>query len=346
MSDVSVSDKYADIFDSSNISYDENMEYVCFSALKEYSESDSALFDNVSMEEATTEIQEDNVKYECSFDMNNLAYHFTATLLDDEGNAVATEELHTDAIVTENGGLDACIEIDGNSYMLSDYEDVESIDNCAIISIKNLIKIVTAYLAVSEAAEQIKCRSNYTYNKELEAAGNGVNKRTYITAQDDITTVGHRPGNYKFGFASFANTGCGVAAIYNTMIALGSPEMLSETIYCVEAWCIEFSIGWGHLGADPLEIYRYLNKKGINYKMYTSYSALESAVAGKKRCFVIMSRWNSDITTGAHTFYVKKTGSSSFYSYNWRYSSKSVFDKSLATFNDGSGFIVGYLIWK
>ena len=55
-------------------------------------------------------------------------------------------------------------------------------------------------------------------------------------------------------------------------------------------------------------------------------------------------------STGLHTFYVKKEDYGKHYGYNWHYTdyteSRSGKYKSLNSFNDGSGFIVGYLVWK
>lgn len=156
-----------------------------------------------------------------------------------------------------------------------------------------------------------------------------------------------KSGNYRFGFTTFEHVGCEVASVYNAMIALRHPEMLSETIYCFEAWAIELSIGWGNLGSEPWRMYRYFEKKGIEYEKYTSYSSLEAVVDSKSRCYIIMSRWNADpTTTGLHTFYIYKAADKVFNSYNWRYSSESLQRETLSTFNDGSGFIVGYILYK
>ena len=116
-----------------------------------------------------------------------------------------------------------------------------------------------------------------------------------------------------------------------------------------EGYAIEFSIGWGHLGSNPLEIYRYLNKRGFKYSKYTSYKDFKYAIDHKKSCKAIMSRWN-DGYKSLHTFYVKKEDYGKHYGYNWSYGSTTVnrssARKSLNSFNDGAGFIVGYLGWK
>lgn len=264
-------------------------------------------------------------------------------MVDEEGTVIDTKEIVTDAIITETGGLDACIVIDGKEYMMSDYEDSSSIDNCSICSV---IKVVDAYLAVAETAEKVKAKSNYKYNKQLENDGKGVGKGYYVFDQTNTTTKNRKAGNYRFGFTKFKNVGCEVAAAYNMVLALGDSERLSQTIYYFEAWAIEFAIGWGCLGSDPLEIYRYLKKRGYSYEKYTSFSSLSTAVSKKSNCKIIMSRWNSKKTDGLHTFFVNKSSKNCFYGYNWRYKNSSEKKTSLSSFNDGSGFIVGYIVWK
>ena len=73
------------------------------------------------------DLDEDDLKieYECGFDMNDLVFHFSSELVDESGEVLATETHQTEAIVTETGGLDACIEYDGKTYMLSDYRNQE-----------------------------------------------------------------------------------------------------------------------------------------------------------------------------------------------------------------------------
>ena len=60
-----------------------------------------------------------------------------------------------------------------------------------------------------------------------------------------------------------------------------------------------------------------------------------------------MSRWNEPWTSGLHTFYVNKKADSEFYAYNWVYYDKSPSGKKddIDVFNDGSAFIVGYIVW-
>ncbi|MBR3289777.1 MAG: hypothetical protein IKI63_03250 [Clostridia bacterium] len=352
---LNIPNRYTGCFATSELTTNDDASKVTLVATAKHSAND-ILFDNVDLvvvdnddlslaDEAPNEDEE--IEYQCTFDMNELVFDFEAKLIDEDGTVLETETIQTDAIVTENGGLDACIVVDGHEYMMSDYENVSSIDNCGFTSIPD---VIATYLITAEKAEIERAKQNYTYNVKLEAAGKGVGTNRLIYDQHDTTTQHYKAGNYRFGFTTFGGVGCEVAAAYNATLALGQKDRLSTTILMFEALLIEFSVGWGLLGSNPLEISRYLKARGLKYTAYTSWNSFNKAVSGKKNCHIIMSRWNKNpLTYGLHTFYVKKEAASSLYGYNWnpKYKTKrSDKQTKLSAFNDGSGFIVGYIVWK
>ena len=341
---ITVTEKYAQdlsVFDSYTITEDEQTP--SFTGVTAYADDHSAFFDNVSVEET----EDYTVEYDCSFDMDAMQYIFTATLLDANGEAVESETIVTDAIVTESGALDAYIEVDGEAYLMSEYCDENGIDDCAVVKIVIAgVMVIVSFVVVTEIAMRNQAKSNYKYNKKLEENNKGVKKGYYITDQSEKTRSGYKSGNYRFGFTTFDNVGCEVASVYNALIALGKTERLSETIYNFERWAIEISLGWGFLGSDPLEIDRYLKKCDIGYTRYLSYSKFKKAVEGKKTCHIIMSRWNDPVSAGLHTYYVRKQGATSYLSYNWHYRDYAPQSETINELNDGGGFIVGYIIWK
>ena len=339
---------YLSDFKEKSLEYNENE--VAFNGVMEYNEQVLSTFDKVALAE-DIDTEQRNIIYDCSFDMESMQFTFSAMLLDENQNVIELDEMVTDAFVTETGQLDAYIDIDGETYLLSDYVSTSAIDECLFGWLKALIKvvvvIVVVYVVVAETAEQIKARQNYDYNKQLEKSGKGVAKNTYVTGQNRTNILNNSPGNYRFGFTTFSGVGCEVAAAYNAMIAIGKAEMLSDTIYSFEKWAIEFAIGWGNLGSNPLQISTYLKKKGIGYTKATNYSSFKSTIAGKESCHIIMSRWNDPWSNGLHTFYVNKKANDEFYGYNWKYydNTPSLRQNSIDVFNDGSSFIVGYIVW-
>lgn len=179
------SDKYTSTFEKSDVTYSEQDEVVNFVASSTYSDENSMLFDNVSLEEEcydegadkitvtgedveeeygedepvnkegieenlpdNEECEDAEVDYECSFDMNDLVFDFTAELVAEDGKVLETEKIKTDAIITENGGLDACIVIDGETYMLSDYEKTSPswIKRTSLSSFNNGSGFVVGYI--------------------------------------------------------------------------------------------------------------------------------------------------------------------------------------------------------
>jgi hypothetical protein len=338
--------------DFSEYSISESDNKAEFSGVLPYNERLASAFDNVSLADGDTANYTTVV--ESAFNLEAMQFTFTMSMLDEEKSVIATDSIVTDAFVTENGGLDAYIEIDGESYLLSEYSAKlsDNVQECLfgwLIAAIVVIVVVVVYIVVAETAEQIKAKSNYTYNKGLESAGNGVTKNNYITAQNETSKAGYKSGNYRFGFTAFSGVGCEVASVYNLMIALSKAEMLSDTIYNFEKWWIEFSIGWGALGSDPKAIYRYLDKKGISYAKYTSYDSLKTAVNSKSACKIIMSQWNDGSNwywpwNGIHTYYVEKTTVNQFYSYNYYYSANKISGGSIDNSRGTGGFIVGYVI--
>lgn len=297
------------------------------------------------------------VTYECTFTTQSLTFQFTISEEAEDGT-IETESETTEGIIDDYGGLDAAVEIDGQTYYISDYKEIEALDELLLnaqTQVDNLgwgwlaaaliPVIVTIYVVVAQTAEQIRADSNYTYNQRMERAGNGVGLGNYITDQSEVSRSGYNSGNYRFGFTTFEDVGCEVAAAYNAMIAMDAEERLSETIYKFEKWAIEISVGWGSLGSNPRQINKYLDKRGFSYEKYTSFSSFESAVNNAPDgAHIIMSRWNKPIYKGLHTFYIQKITNNLYYSYNWDYADHYIDKTSISTFNDGSGFIVGYII--
>ena len=132
------------------------------------------------------------------------------------------------------------------------------------------------------------------------------------------------------------------------LIALGKSELLSDTIKTFEEKAIEYAAAWGNFGSDPKAMTKFFNERNVAYSKYTSMSRFKAAVDGKSNCHIIMSRWNDPWTGGLHTFYIEKNSSWSypFHSYNFQYKDPNItVDKSkIEEFNNGDGFIVGYIL--
>ncbi len=210
--------------------------------------------------------------------------------------------------------------------------------------------MIVAYVIVTQVAEQIHAADNFSLNTTLETPnknGNieGLPLGAYIESQYDP-----RVAEYHFGFTKFGEVGCEVAAIYNLMIDLGKPQMLSQVIYDFEKWAIEYAFAWGNFGSEPRKLYRYLKHKDIPYKKYTSYKKYKKAISVTDSNHYISSFWNSSIFEGLHTFYIRRTlavtGETTTpfytpYNHNLEDATTSNFDDFK---NSYRSFIIGYII--
>lgn len=310
--DLRFVDNIAQLFDQKNVTYEYNedgMFRFVYKMVIQGNESERAARDEVT--------------FDCMFEPNSMTFDFKITSLE------YNEEMITDAVIDEHGGIDTVTDSDvfGEEYHIADYKDNTMLGDLTEYALSGeegmpytaeedgietyrlfklpflalLAIIVVVYVIVAESAEQIRARTNYSYNTQHETLPLG----QYIENQHDGSVAG-----YKFGFTTFGGVGCEVAAVYNLMISLGRPERLSETIYKFEKWAIEFSVAWGNFGSNPRDIYRYLRKEKISYKRYTTsrYSSFCSTADGMSDGNFIFSRWNTPITRGLHTFYVEKNG--------------------------------------
>lgn len=295
-----------------------------------------------------------DVTYECVFNANTFEFELLVSTGQDGDSDIVQ------GFINDYGGLDAPVTVEGEERYISDYKDVEKLDDLLLAEWEGrtlddvlfgwfvrIVVVIVVYVIVAQTAEQIRADSNYTYNQRLERDGRGVNLGNYITDQEEVSRSGYNSGNYRFGFTTFEEVGCEVAAVYNAMIAMNAEELLSETIYKFEKWAIEISVGWGKLGSNPRQINKYLDRRGFSYSKYTDYDAFENAVnVAPSDAHIIMSRWNDPITDGLHTFYIQKITNNVYYSYNWNYEDDYVDKTSISAFNDGSGFIVGYIVYE
>lgn len=211
--------------------------------------------------------------------------------------------------------------------------------------------MIVAYVIVTQVAEQVQAEKNRSYNENLETLHegrdtiDGLAYGVYIDNQHTST-----PANYHFGFTKFGEVGCEVAAIYNLMIDLGKPQMLSQVIYDFEKWAIEYAFAWGNFGSEPRKLYRYLKHKDIPYKKYTSYKKYKKAISVTDSNHYISSFWNTSISEGLHTFYIRRnvtitedTTITTYITYN-RYGRVESFNNFQDIDDNFGSFIVGYII--
>lgn len=285
---------------------------------------------------------ENEVIIELKFDMNKLIYFSYIKVIDINNEVIEEKNITTNAFINDWGFLDGFVVLsDDCSFYISDYYNINDVISTKFNWLRKVTLVARSYFYVTECAEQIKSKLNYSYNKKIEANNNGVKIGNYILNQKEKSKQDYKSGDYKFGFTTFSNVGCEVAAAYNLMITLDKKEYLSKTIYEFERYSIEFSFGFGKFGSNPLEIYRYLDFNDISYDKYINWNNFKNEINNKKNCRIIMSSWNNPITDGLHTFYIEKKDGT-YYAYNYDTENSIKESDSINYFN--YRFIVGYII--
>ena len=167
-----------DAFDIYTISEDNGVP--SFHGTSKYYEDDGLFFDNLAFEE---DKENYSLDYSCYFYTDLMEYHLTISLLDNEGQVIDTESIVSPAFATDKGMLDAYIELNGETYLISDLEK-QVLNDCIsgwLVAAIIVVAVVVVYHVVTETAEQIRAKDNYKYNQSLENYGKGVSLDHYIT---------------------------------------------------------------------------------------------------------------------------------------------------------------------
>jgi hypothetical protein len=264
---------------------------------------------------------------DATYDMNKQIFSHTVTMMNKWGLTMLKWKKVVPAKWTSAGNLETSLSLD---------------DAPAQTDLKN------TYQLLADKATMIQSNENYKHNKALEESGEGVDFGCYVFDQTNTWTKGHKCGDYQVGLghAKFAKVGCEIASCYNVAITLGKPERLSETIRYAEQHML-INIGFGHLGSNPKKLDRYMNYKGFHYEKITNFRKFKEAVDKYDNCRIIMSRWNSSIFHGLHTYYIDKTAPGQFHGYNvnYGYDTPEPAETSLDPYNNSGPFIVGYIVW-
>jgi hypothetical protein len=278
---------------------------------------------------------------ELSLDMGTLEFELKARLMD--GNVIVDEYVQvSQGYVTETGGLEAKLNIEGREYLLSElYREYYNQGNGQARFIWLIVIVIVTVVIVKETAEEIRSRENYDHNRWLEDNGKGLSTSNYITAQWNYPLY-----NYRFGFTNFADVGCGPSAVYNLTKSVGKTDRLSDVIRKME----DYQLAFGFFGSNPYEIYDYLKYKGISHtKHNVKYNDYKKEVEKKQNAKLLMCEWNSgsvwNWSEGAHIYFVDKVGDV-YTEYNYDTSPVNNTSNNLDDFvkNNGGGFLVGYIV--
>ena len=332
-----------------NYYYDSKIETVdgntCFRGKLNYSESNYEFIEEIAFDNLDSN---DVIECKLEFNPDDMQFVLDLYLLDAYGEVEESERIVSDAFVNEHYRLDSHVVLNEDySFYISDYYKQFAKDDCSIILIIAgvITGLIVTYFVVSETAEFERAEYNFEANKELEASGNGMWREGRVFNQHEFNYPGHNSAYYSFGFTFFDKVGCEAAAVYNLLLSLGRIEMLSETIHNFTLYFMEIGFAFGYLGSNPVSIVRYLNAYDIDFIYEEEWDSFDRKINERQNCKIIMSRWNADYTTGFHTFFIEKI-SGNFLAYNFEGNHKTpdATHTCLSEFNNGSGFIAGYII--
>lgn len=158
--------------------------------------------------------------------------------------------------------------------------------------------------------------------------------------------------DFNVGYASFADVGCELAAVYNALRAVSKSPYLPSIIRSFES--LGYVMNNGYWGSDPFAIASYLNSQGVSYSIYkeqNNYSNFKNAVesTGNNASAYIVSFWVDSLETQLHTVMFRVNSSGSIMCYNRYNSSTSVtyYDSLDELRQEGDmnyRFSVGYVI--
>lgn len=171
----------------------------------------------------------------------------------------------------------------------------------------------TIYVPV---VDKIKANSNYEYNKKLSMPSSYAFRGNYIERQTYFNS-------WKMGFKTLDYNGCGIIAMYNTLMSFGEIDTKNKTLELAKLIKqVEYNYGivlCGVFGVNPKAITNTMNTRGYESTNYFNQNDFlkvvdKASVNSNFICFVLNNK--NDLKSGMHYYYVKKVSSTEYEVYN------------------------------
>ena len=313
--------------------------FVTFEGTQQLNLKEYQFLDNLSKFDIES-LNNISVLYKFSYDYENDIIYLSATMTNEDAN-IETDTISGSAFLNDNGEIDAVMDIDGEYVLLSEMKKAGMIENCGWFTrlVKSVVKVsvvTVSSVAIASAivgtagkgaiavigivgtltcaistTQTVRANINYSNNKKVDLHDD-INSDGYITDQSKYS-------DWSFGFATLDKVGCEVIAVYNTMISLGKRKELYDVIYDFEMLNIDIDLGFGYLGSNPMQIYRYFVKQKMSYVAFSSINDLENVASKFGECKIIFTSYNSYSISGIHslhTFVIIKNNNGKYYCYN------------------------------
>lgn len=315
-------------------------------------------FDNVS-ETDLAEIEGSRIKYHFSYNTEANIVTISAEL-QNEANEIIVDEISGVGFINSDGNVDAVMNVDGESILLSDMQNVGMIENCGWLS--RLIKAATVTVVTAAVVTVVVATAGTgavavatIATAATTATAIHVTEKAFALSNKNHNAKNSEPtgyingqkyySNWKYGCSTLDYNGCGVIATYNVMKKIGKTKKLKDIIYDFDVRSGSLAIGL--FGSDPTHFGTYFSANGVKYSKYYNFSSLQSAMSKMSTGqMALIGAWNgTSAFDGAHYIAVEKTSSGSFRIYNYysnstSYVTKSVINKSVT----GGNLIIAYIV--
>lgn len=149
---------------------------------------------------------------------------------------------------------------------------------------------------IYDKAHKTVAIKNYLHNKKVDLSSY---KDGYINDQNANGDV----AKLKFGTRTMDRNGCGVIAVYNTMLTLGDQRDIRDIAYHFEN---DGQVFGGEFGTNPHAIKRYFSQNGYKVKTIEGENIRDEKIPNADA--YVLSYWNKrDVMDAMHIISVRKT---------------------------------------
>lgn len=184
----------------------------------------------------------------------------------------------------------------GNSFLYNQIMKRKSIDSKKVVAI--LLIVVFSLVAILKLTTVFLSIVNYKINSKKWNDGIGIIYDQHLNNIKD----------YRYGFGTIGENGCGAVAIYNIMCLENKKVALPDIIKSMDNGQIFF----GLLGTKPTRILSYLKKQGFDAQLHEDKSKFEVLSQDSKYCIYIYVGKSG----GHYTLLIHNSDSETFRSIN------------------------------
>ena len=274
-----------------------------FEGYKPLDTSGFSVIDNIS-ETDLNEFENCIIKYNASFDTetNIITLAAIANLSD---GSLDMDEIHGVGFINNDGDIDAVMDIDGESILLSEMRSMGMIENCGWLS--RLIKVAMTVVVASVIGVGVAIIA-VAVNHVVEESAALINKKKNEKFSNPTDYINNQSAysNWGYGLSNLAEGGCGIIAVFNVMRKFEKKPVLSDIIYEFDSK--SGNLFWGAAGADVTHIQKFFNDRGMRNEFCDKWGNMKNKLKNmSKNQIAICSHWVTRSPLQGHYVTVEKT---------------------------------------